>query len=303
MKKVAVITRTKNRPILLSRALESVKTQIYKDLVWVIVNDGGSINPVEEIASEAKKAGIETTLIHNESSIGMEAASNKGISKSQSEYLIIHDDDDSWEPDFLRETVNYLDSKTGKRYGGVVSHSYLIKEVLEEDKCTIIEKSDFNQFLEEIYLADVAKSNSFPPISFLYRRNVYDKVGGYNEDLPVLGDWDFNLRFLLESDIAVVPKPMANYHHRIQSDIKNEYANTVVQGINKHIQYDTILRNYLLREDIKNNRFGLGYLVTIERDNRFIINTISNLKLTKDMARYVKEHGVWWIIKKCFSRK
>jgi hypothetical protein len=107
----------------------------------------------------------------------------------------------------------------------------------------------------------------------------------------------------LESDIAVVPKPMANYHHRIQSDIKNEYANTVVQGINKHIQYDTILRNYLLREDIKNNRFGLGYLVTIERDNRFIINTISNLKLTKDMARYVKEHGVWWIIKKCFSRK
>lgn len=303
MNKVAVITRTKNRPILLVRALESVKTQIYKDLVWVIVNDGGLIPPVEEIASEAKKAGIKTILIHNEFSIGMEAASNKGISNSQSEYLIIHDDDDSWEPVFLNEAVDYLDSKTGKMYGGIVSHSYLVREVLEEDKCTIIDKVVFDQSLEEIYLADIAKKNSFPPISFLYRRSVYDKVGGYNEALPVLGDWEFNLRFLLESDIAVIPKPMANYHHRIQSAINSEYGNTVVQGSNKHSQYDTILRNHLLREDIKNNRFGLGYLVTAERDNKLITNTISNLHLTKDLARFVKEYGFKKIIKKCFSRK
>lgn len=309
MKKVAVITRTKNRPLLLQRAFESIKNQIYKDYVWVIVNDGGEISPVERIVLDASHSGMETVLIHTELSLGMEAASNKGISKSQSEYLIIHDDDDSWEPDFLNETVNYLDSKTGERYGGVVSHSYLVREVLEEDKCTIIEKSNYNQFLGEIYLADIARSNSFPPISFLYRRNIYDKVGGYNEALPVLGDWDFNLRFLLESDIAVFPKPMANYHQRIQSVKNSEYANTVVQGFDRHKQYDAILRNHLLRDDIENNKFGLGFLVNIERDNRAIIDTVTTHSLkegittaiVKDISRVIKKHGVWGIVKKTFG--
>ncbi len=303
MKKVAVITRTKNRPLLLQRAFESIKNQIYKDYVWVIVNDGGEVTPVERIVLDSNNSGIETVSIHNELSVGMEAASNKGIKHSKSEYIVIHDDDDSWEPKFLHETVNYLESNDDKLYGGVVTHSYIIREVLEEDKCTIIDKSIFNDYLCEIYLSDIAKSNSFTTNSFLYRREVYDKVGGYNEALPVLGDWDFNLRFLLESDIAVIPKPLANYHHRIQSVIKNEYANTIVQGINKHNQYDTILRNHLLREDIRNNRYGLGYLVTIERDNRLIIDTISNLNLIKDMAHIVKDYGFWGIIKKCFSRK
>lgn len=301
MKKVAVITRTKNRPMLLSRAYESVKNQTYKDYVWVVVNDGGDAASVEKIVSDANNSGVETILIHNELSIGMEAASNKGINSSSSEYVVIHDDDDSWDASFLDESVGYLESSHGKIYGGVVTHTYIINEVVEENRCTIIDKKIFNDKLREIHLSDIAKSNVFTTISFLYRRQVYDKAGGYNEALPVLGDWDFNLRFLLESDIAVIPKPLANYHHRKQKVVENEYANTVVQGINTHIKYDTILRNHLLREDIKNNTFGLGYLVTMERDNRLIIDSISNLNMTKDIACFVKEYGLWGMIKKCFS--
>jgi glycosyltransferase involved in cell wall biosynthesis len=303
MKKVAVITRTKNRPILLQRAFEGIKNQTFKDYIWVIVNDGGEVAPVEGIVLDANNSGMETLLIHNELSLGMEAASNRGIKQSDSEYVVIHDDDDSWDTKFLQEAVSYLESNEGKKYGGVVTHSYIIKEVLSEEKCTMTDKDNFNDHLDEIYLADIAKNNSFPPISFLYRRDVYNKAGGYNESLPVLGDWDFNLRFLLESDIAVIPKPLANYHHRVQGVVNSEYGNTVVQGIDKHHQYDTILRNHLLREDVRANKFGLGYLVTMERDNQLIVNNIGNINLTKDIRRIVKEYGVWGIVKKCFLRK
>ena len=54
--------------------------------------------------------------------------------------------------------------------------------------------SPYNHWLQNVYLSDLAVENRFPPISFLFRRSVYDKIGGFDEELPVLGDWDFNLK-------------------------------------------------------------------------------------------------------------
>ena len=45
--KIAIITRTKNRPLLLRRAINSVLKQTLKDWIMVIVNDGGSKEEVE----------------------------------------------------------------------------------------------------------------------------------------------------------------------------------------------------------------------------------------------------------------
>ena len=40
--RVTVVTRTRNRPVLLTRALQSVGAQSFQDLELVIVNDAGS---------------------------------------------------------------------------------------------------------------------------------------------------------------------------------------------------------------------------------------------------------------------
>ncbi|HEY1089379.1 MAG TPA: hypothetical protein VGE37_16875, partial [Archangium sp.] len=44
--------------------------------------------------------------------------------------------------------------------------------------------------------------------------------------LPLYEDWDFNLRFLSAFDVAFVPKPLANYHHRqaAQGTARNSFA-------------------------------------------------------------------------------
>jgi glycosyltransferase involved in cell wall biosynthesis len=55
----------------------------------------------------------------------MEAASNAGIAACDSDYIVIHDDDDSWCPDFLERTVAFLDGPEGARYGGVATHSHV----------------------------------------------------------------------------------------------------------------------------------------------------------------------------------
>jgi GT2 family glycosyltransferase len=176
----------------------------------------------------------------------MEAASNAGIRSCDSEYIVIHDDDDSWESAFLEKTVAFLE--TEPVFSGVITHTLRVNEVIENDSPRTTSCYGFNTWLKSIYLMEMAMVNTFPPISFLFKRSVYDKIGGYDERLPVLGDWDFNIRFLKEADIGVIPELLALYHHRDTiTDANNVYGNTVNAGIANHIKYDAILRNHYMR--------------------------------------------------------
>jgi glycosyltransferase involved in cell wall biosynthesis len=261
MKKVAVITRTKNRPIMLPRVLESLSCQTVKDFVWVLVNDAGEREAVDAIAAQAKDAGMDVQVIHRAKSIGMEAASNDGVKQSQSKYVVIHDDDDSWEPPFLATTIDYLDSH--EEVPGVITWANRVDETLDENAVTIKNSYPYNHWLLNIYLSDLAVENRFPPISFLFRRSIYDQLGGFDETLPVLGDWDFHLRVVMQGDIHVIPKAYANYHFRINLKKGDVYGNTVSTGVDKHILYDAIYRNRKLREDIQAGRSGIGTLLAL----------------------------------------
>lgn len=257
---VCVVTRTKDRPIMLPRAFESVRSQSYPDLVWVIVNDGGERAYVDAVADKGRAQGIDVRVVHHDESKGMEAASNAGVAACESDLVVIHDDDDSWHPDFLRVMTRSLDELPG--HAGVVCHSMRIDERIEAQGAgeRVVEASrrPFNSWLRSIYLHEISEENQFPPISFLFRREHWVRVGGFDESLPVLGDWDFNLKVLLNADIGVVPQVLANYHHRVAG---SAYANSVVGGVEKHVAYDAILRNRHLRNDIAAGRPGLGFLL------------------------------------------
>ncbi|MBQ7402389.1 MAG: glycosyltransferase [Lentisphaeria bacterium] len=299
-KKVAVITRTKNREILLHRARMSVAKQTFKDLIWVIVNDGGERPGVDAIAEQARAEGIEVLVLHHEQSKGMEAASNAGIRACDSDYIIIHDDDDSWEAEFLERTVHFLE--TEPIFAGVITHTLLVNEVIEETGPRTTSSYGFNTWLKSVYLMELLMNNSFPPISFLYKRKIYEKVGGYNESLPVLGDWDFNIRFLQHGDIGVIPELLALYHHRDTiTDVNDAYGNTVNAGIQKHVRYDAILRNHYLRTDPA----GLGVLVNLAVMTNWQNSKIDKITVpqlsrgTKSLISYLKQKS-WFgrLIKK-----
>ncbi|WP_244108455.1 glycosyltransferase family 2 protein [Burkholderia anthina] len=261
---VAIVTRTKNRPLLLKRAAHSVAAQSYSDYTWVIVNDGGDLLPVLNVIEESMIDRRKIILVHNEASLGMEAASNAGISNSSSDYVVIHDDDDSWEPAFLERTVSYLTSASGNRYGGVITHSTYVSEEISNN--TVIEhhRQPYMDWVRNVQIAEMAAGNIFPPIAFLYKRSYWEEVGGYNEKLPVLGDWYFNLAFLLKGDIAVITEPLANYHHRDRGT-QTAYTNSVVGGISKHEEFAAVARNEFVRQYGKNDLSALtaifGYYI------------------------------------------
>lgn len=262
--RVAVVTRTRNRPLFLPRARESVVGQTFRDFVWVIVNDGGAPEIPEREAERARGEGVRTLIVHRPESVGMEAASNDGIRRVDSEYVVVHDDDDSWEPGFLADAVAVLDRMPDRL--GVVCYSTKVIEELRGDDIVELRREPYNDKLRAIYLSDLCEMNRFPPISFLFRRSIFEAVGGFDESLPVLGDWDFNLKVLIQGEVALLPAFLANYHWRLEASPGREaYGNTVTTWLARHAETDCRYRNQKLRQDLVTGRPGLGFLLAMGR--------------------------------------
>ena len=84
-----------------------------------------------------------------------------------------------------------------------------IKEIMTSDGPVETSRNEFNCDLNNINLFRMMGGNLFPPISFLYRRQVHESVGYFDQAYDVLGDWDFNHRMLQKFEIAVHTKKLA----------------------------------------------------------------------------------------------
>jgi glycosyltransferase involved in cell wall biosynthesis len=258
--KVTVVIRTKNRPVVLARALASVLSQTHEDWHLYVVNDGGERKPIDDlisIYSTALRGRI--TVIHHEHSMGMETASNAALMPSQSDFIVIHDDDDSWHPEFLEETTKFLLAPENDRYVAVVTYCTLVYERIVDNGIVEEYRTDWSDNHRFIEFGKVLQQNSFPPIALLVRRSVANKLGYFNESLPVLGGWDFNIRLMSIGDIGVIPQHLAYYHHR-KSAGDSTYGNSVISGLSTHELYNVLYQNSLLRESLRNGISSLGPL-------------------------------------------
>lgn len=260
--KVAVVTRTKDRAILLERAIQSVHNQTMKDFVHVIFNDGGDRASVDALIEKYKDLiDGRVKVVHNTTSSGLVAALNKAVKSADSQYIAIHDDDDSWDKEFLEKTTAHLDT-TGAY--GVITVVDIVEEKIENGAVIEMKRGrglEPVRGLVSIY--DQCLANYATPITFLYRRAIFDEIGYYNEELSVAEDWDFTLRFLLKHDIhsLVTEHALAFYHHRIASE-GSELNSIFIDNGRKFDYHIKALANRYLREELATGKLGLGYLIS-----------------------------------------
>jgi glycosyltransferase involved in cell wall biosynthesis len=260
---VLIVTRTRSRPQLLMRAVDSVCAQTFRDFTWVIVNDGGEEEPVEKAAAAARLKGVNPLVLRIPVSRGMEAASNAGVRSAASEFVAIHDDDDSWAPKFLERTTAFLAAQPD--FAAVTTHCARIEERIEGSTIRDVRRSPHKPVLTCVHLADMLQRNLFPPISLLYRREVFEAVGGYDESMAVLGDWDFNIKVLMKGEIGVLPDVLANYHVRIGTSPSSTDRNSITPGATQQQIAEAAYRNRMLRRDLAEGRAGLGLLLALSR--------------------------------------
>jgi len=284
--RVAVITRTCNRSGLLERACRSVLQQHFQDWVHVIVNDGGASAPVDIVVESFKQQYRGRVLvIHNAERLGMQNASNVGIRSVESEFITIHDDDDSWTPMFLQRCVECLDLKGDQsRFQGVACQSeWVIERVNIDGKAETVSRQPYMPF-SELRLFKMAGENYFPPIAFLFRRSAYEQVGPFRQVYNEVGDWDFNYRFLCRYDIAVITDTLAYYHWRTDAWLTGAYANSVVQDLHSHNHHISLMANDLLRSGDMHSSASSGISLDL---SRFVIDALKNNEEHRKIQQYL----------------
>lgn len=290
MNKVAVITRTQNRPLFLERAIQSVHSQTMTDFIHVIINDAGDPKPVDELLEKHKDLiRGRVKVIHNKTSNGMEAASNKAIKSVDSKYVAIHDDDDSWHPECLQRATAVLDASRDSS-GVVVRTTKITEEVATDGKSiTILKEEHWMPDLRVINLYRQCIDNQMTPITFIYRRSVFAEIDYYDEELPVLGDWDFGIRLLQQFEVDYLDPgfSLANYHHR-KFVPGSSHNNSFGSGTERHRYYSNRLMNKYLRQELKEGRLGVGYIMSKLKYNQSYMSGIVKRMLPSFITNRIK---------------
>ena len=255
--KIDIIIRTNNREIFLKRSLKSINNQSFKDFLIYIVNDRGDVNSVKNVINKFDTSFIsKITIIDNRDLISMDALLNLGILNSSSEFIHIHDDDDTLDPLFYEKMLNGFEKyplifHVDKIYG-LCSNTVIIDEKVVDDKIVSIGKTyieAMNHKSNRISKIDLLIENSISPISFIFRRETIEKTGLFKNDLIVAGDWEFFLRFIKVYEIFTLKEDLAFWHIR-RSIIgnANSYVNSVILGNDSiyptnHTDMDIKLKN------------------------------------------------------------
>ena len=248
---VAVLVRTKDRPRFLRRALANIAEQTFTDYTVCVINDGGDEPATRAILQASPLAHLlegdaPRLMLLTTGGGNMEAASNAGLAATDSEFVAIHDDDDLWAPEFLERTVGALRASDALICSTRVVERY--ERETPEGEFEVYEERIFHDGLPGFGLQFLYRTNRAVPIGILYRRRLHELVGFYDESLPVVGDWEFNLRVAAVTEVLLVDEPLAYWSLRPEAD--GAEANSV-QRQAEHARFDASVRARAIRDDLQ----------------------------------------------------
>jgi glycosyltransferase involved in cell wall biosynthesis len=277
--RVSVVIRTKNRERLFARALDDVLAQEFTDWHLIIVNDGGAPAPIDALLGDRDRAlDGRAEVIHVDGGTGsMEAAANLGAQRARGEFVIIHDDDDTWAPQFLRVMVDALDADPDAV--AAAARTEIVFERIDGDRSVELGRAPFVPPGEMVSMYDLLQTNRVVPIGLLVRRRVYDEIGWYDPALKAVGDWEFNLRLVRHGHVPFVGKePLAYWHQRPHAT--GAASNSVFGESLDHMQFDRLVRDRAIKEYVDRN--GIGGLLYL---SKYIEETVRHYSLQQTVRR------------------
>lgn len=177
MPRMSVIIPTLNEEAFLPRMLHGLSKQTFKDFE-VIVVDGGSTDKTAKIA---KEFGVRFFQIRKK---GCPVARNFGAQKAKSDILVMTDADVVHPPTWLENFYKDLHQYDADLVWGPTTFS-------EKTHLPLALGFSFGWVLQKRF------GKRMPIVSnpnFAIKREAFQKIGGYREDLRLLDDYDLGLR-------------------------------------------------------------------------------------------------------------
>ncbi|MEX0686539.1 MAG: glycosyltransferase family 2 protein [Balneolales bacterium] len=181
--KASIITVVYNNRHSIRDAIQSVLSQDYADLEYIVI-DGGSTDGTVEII---KTYGSRINKFISEPDKGIYDAMNKGLALASGDFIGILNSDDFYENRSIVSNVAHVLEKedVDSVYGDLVY-------VSENDIDKIVRYWQAGEYHDGIFL-----QGWMPPHpTFFAKKVVYEKLGNFKVDMGSAADYELMLRFL-----------------------------------------------------------------------------------------------------------
>lgn len=258
---LSIISINLNNAEGLKATMESVINQIFTDYEYIIIDGGSTDGSVEIIQQYSHKINYWIS----ESDKGIYSAMNKGIVKAQGEYcLFLNSGDALYAPDILANVFKNS-PREDILYGNIIfegaKEAFIFPDVIS-----------FNTFLG----ASIGHNASF------IKRNLFEKLGLYNENNKIVSDWEFFVNVFIKhkcsyryyDEIITVMQSGGistnSKYHAIQLKERMEAIKRVLPEF-----YDTAVEYYELKNELayyKNSRL-VQLIKKIQNSNLYKLRT------------------------------
>jgi glycosyltransferase involved in cell wall biosynthesis len=272
---VTVIIPCFNQAPFLGEAVRSIQTQTLDDWECIIINDG-STDDAADVSEDLAAADRRVRLV-NQANRGLSGARNRGLAEARGRYVQFLDADDRLEARKLEIHATWLSRhpEVGVVYGEA---RYFTTEDPELRAFGLVGpnrpwKAD-EPWIGRLWTCGipltrtVIERNIMAVNCALVRREVFKAVGGWDESLPALEDWEFWSRCLLkgigfqywdgEDGRALV---------RSHSDSMSRNSIRMLRGA---VRLRTLMGPLLVDQEsrLKNYRCARGSIAMLPRDER-----------------------------------
>ncbi len=186
--KVTIIIPLYNQKQFIGQAIESALVQTYKNIEIIVVNDGSTDSPDQELYKYKN-----SIKLINQDNIGLAGARNTGIENSSGEYVQFLDADDFLHPDKLKIQLNFM-----REVGARISYC----EIAQYQN---YDGSSFIRYIGPLHNPFINLYNLWLPYplpihSLLLKREVFRENGGFDIELKAAEDRYFLSKLALKKE-------------------------------------------------------------------------------------------------------
>jgi len=176
----SVVIPCYNAARFLPDAIDSVLRQTHTPIEIVVVNDGST----DDTAAVAQK--YESVRYVEQRNQGAAIARNTGLRECRGEYVVFLDADDRLLPHALATGIEWL--RRHEDWAFVTGHV----QVIRQDGTVFVPSQSHRG--GNPYIALLRSNYIWTPGAVMYRRSVFDAVGGYDPAAGGSADYDLNIR-------------------------------------------------------------------------------------------------------------
>lgn len=197
--KISLITAVYNRAGTIEKAIQSVLSQDYPNVEYIIVDGGskdGTVGVIEKYRHKISK-------FISEKDNGIYDALNKGIKLATGDIVgILHSDDYFASDDMISRIMHEFmaDPKLEAVYGDL--------DYVRQNSTTVVRHYSSKDFSPSKFASGFMPAHP----SFFCRRDCFAKYGLYRTDLEIAADFDLLIRFMYLNKIKTKYLPLCMIH-------------------------------------------------------------------------------------------